>query len=50
VPALAVLDSAGKLLFSQTHGEFENTRRLGPEDIVAFLNQWKPATNAGSGK
>lgn len=42
VPAIAVLDSSGKLLFSQTHGEFENTRKLGPEDLIAFLNQWKP--------
>jgi thioredoxin 1 len=47
VPALAVLDSNGKLLFSQTHGEFENTHRLGPEDIIAFLNQWKPGNGAG---
>ncbi len=47
VPALAVLDSKGKLLFSQTHGEFENTRRLGPDDIIAFLTQWKPGSSAG---
>jgi thioredoxin 1 len=47
VPALAVLDSKGKLLFSQTHGEFENTRRLGPDDLIAFLNQWKPGSGAG---
>jgi ketosteroid isomerase-like protein len=44
VPAIAVLDSSGKLLFSQTHGEFENTRKLGPEDLIAFLNQWKPGS------
>jgi thiol:disulfide interchange protein len=42
VPAIAVLDSDGKLLFSQKRGEFEAARSLGPEDILAFLNQWKP--------
>jgi thioredoxin-related protein len=42
VPAIAVLDSDGKLLFSQKRGEFEAARSLGPEDILAFLNKWKP--------
>lgn len=50
IPALAVLDSNGRLLFSQQQGEFEAARRLGPEDIVAFLNQWKPAGEKGSNK
>jgi hypothetical protein len=42
VPAIAVLDSDGKLLFSQKRGEFEAARSLDPEDILAFLNKWKP--------
>jgi thioredoxin 1 len=42
IPAIAVLDSAGKLLFSQKHGEFEKARALGPDDLVKFLEQWKP--------
>jgi hypothetical protein len=42
VPALAVLDSHGELLFSQKGGEFEATRSMAPEDILAFLNKWKP--------
>jgi thioredoxin 1 len=42
VPGLAVLDSKGKLLYSQTHGEFENARSLAPTDLLAFLNKWKP--------
>jgi len=42
VPAIAVLDSDGKLLFSQKRGEFEAARSLAPEDILAFLNKWKP--------
>jgi Thioredoxin-like len=42
IPAIAVLDSDGKLLYSQTGGEFEKARALGPEDVLAFLNKWKP--------
>jgi len=42
VPAIAVLASDGKLLFSQKGGEFEAARSLAPEDILAFLNKWKP--------
>jgi hypothetical protein len=42
VPAIAVLDSDGKLLFSQKRGEFEAARSLAPEDILAFLSKWKP--------
>ncbi len=42
IPALAVLDSDGKLLFSQKNGEFERARALGPEDLLAFLKKWKP--------
>jgi thioredoxin 1 len=42
VPALAVLDSDGKLLYSQQNGEFEAARSMDPNDIVAFLNKWKP--------
>ena len=42
IPAIAVLDGAGKLLYSQRGGEFEKARALAPEDVLAFLNQWKP--------
>jgi thioredoxin 1 len=42
IPALAVLESDGKLLFSQQNGEFENARALGPEDLLDFLKKWKP--------
>ena len=42
IPAIAVLDGNGKLLYSQKGGEFEKARALGPEDLVTFLNQWKP--------
>lgn len=42
VPAMAVLDSNGKLLFSGKNGEFEKARSMSREDILAFLNRWKP--------
>jgi thioredoxin 1 len=41
IPAIAVLDGSGKLLYSQKGGEFEKARSLAPEDLVAFLNKWK---------
>jgi thioredoxin 1 len=43
VPALAVLASDGKLLYSQQGGEFEAARSLAPEDVMAFLKKWRPA-------
>jgi thioredoxin 1 len=43
VPALAVLDATGKLIFSQQDGAFQDARSMAPEDILAFLNKWKPA-------
>ena len=41
VPALAVLDANGKLLYAEREKEFEHTA---PEAITAFLNRWKPAS------
>jgi len=38
VPALAVLDAHGNLLYSEREKEFEHTS---PEAITAFLNHWK---------
>ncbi len=42
VPAVAVLESTGRLLFSSGDGEFEAARRMLKKDLVAFLNRWKP--------
>lgn len=42
VPALAILDPEGKLLYSQRNGEWESARSLDPDDVIAFLNKWKP--------
>lgn len=41
VPALAVLDANGKLLYSQTTGEFENMRNMDASSVTDFLNRWK---------
>ena len=43
VPALAVLDEHGKLLYSQRSGEFESMRRMESSAVTSFLLQWKPA-------
>ena len=47
VPALAVLDEHGRLLYSQKNGEFEAMRKMDPESVTAFLNQWKPKHSPG---
>jgi thiol:disulfide interchange protein len=38
VPALAIIDAHGNLLYSERAKEFEHTT---PEAITAFLNRWK---------
>ena len=45
IPALAVLDADGKVVVSQKNGEFENARALTREEVLAFLNKWRPAVN-----
>jgi thioredoxin 1 len=42
VPSLAVLDSRGKVIYSQRNGEFDDSARLSPEDVTEFLEKWKP--------
>jgi thiol:disulfide interchange protein len=42
VPALALLDERGKLLFSQTGGEFEDMRHMTSGALTQFLTHWKP--------
>ena len=41
VPAVAVLNSDGKMLYSSGDGEFESARTMLKKDLVAFLNRWK---------
>ena len=42
VPAVAILDASGKLLYSSGDGEFEAARKMMKKDLVAFLQHWKP--------
>ncbi len=42
IPALAVLESDGKVVVSQKNGEFEDARSLTPDALLEFLNKWKP--------
>ena len=47
VPSVAVLDGNGGFLYSTS--EFEKARLLTEDDVVQFLDKWKPqATKAGS--
>jgi thiol:disulfide interchange protein len=41
VPALAVLDSNGKLLYSQQAAEFGDMRYMYATSVTDFLNRWK---------
>jgi thioredoxin 1 len=40
VPALAVLDNQGHVIFAQ-HNEFSDMRNLHSSDLTDFLNKWK---------
>jgi thioredoxin 1 len=42
VPALAVLDGDGRLLYSQIGGEFEDMRHMPAQAVIDFLTRWKP--------
>ena len=41
VPALAVLERDGQLLYSSGQGEFEAARRMMKKDLIQFLRQWQ---------
>ena len=43
VPALAVLDEHGKLVYSQRTGEFERMRQMEISSVTSFLLEWKPS-------
>jgi len=43
VPALAVLESDGRVVYSQKNGEFEAMRRMDPRSVNEFLMRWKGA-------
>jgi thiol:disulfide interchange protein len=41
VPALAILDASGKVLYSQQTGQFGDMRYMQPASVTEFLNRWK---------
>lgn len=41
VPALAVLDAKGKVLYAQSTGEFSKMRSMDAQSVTDFLNRWK---------
>jgi thioredoxin 1 len=41
VPALAVLESDGRVVYAQKNGEFESMRSMDPKSVNDFLNRWK---------
>jgi len=41
VPAIAILDGDGRLLYSSGEGEFEAARRMLKKDLIAFLKRWE---------
>jgi thioredoxin 1 len=48
VPALAVLTSAGGLLYSQKNAQFESMGRVDLAEVTKFLAQWKPVRDGCS--
>jgi thiol:disulfide interchange protein len=40
VPALAVLESDGRSIYSQKNGEFESMRSMDPRSVTDFLRKW----------
>lgn len=46
VPSIAVLETNGSFLYSTS--EFEKARVLSEEDVIAFLEKWKPQSAAAA--
>jgi hypothetical protein len=42
IPALAVLDSRGGLLYAMDQGQFADARNMSYESIRAFFVKWEP--------
>ena len=42
IPALAVLDPQGNLLYAQEQGQFGDARHMGYDAFRQFFEQWKP--------
>jgi thioredoxin len=42
IPAVAVLNPLGKLLYAQSQGQFANARLMPYRDFTDFFEKWKP--------
>jgi thioredoxin 1 len=42
IPSLAILDPDGKVVYAQKNGEFDDSVKLAPADVAAFLKKWAP--------
>lgn len=42
IPAIAVLDPHGKLLYAQSQAQFANARLMPYRDFTEFFEKWKP--------
>jgi hypothetical protein len=43
IPALAVLDARGNLLYAMDQGQFADARHMSYESIKEFFVKWEPA-------
>ena len=43
IPALAVLDPRGTVLYAMDQGQFADAGNMSYESIKAFFEQWKPS-------
>jgi thioredoxin 1 len=43
VPAIAVLEADGRVVYAQRNGEFESMRSMDPASVNDFLVKWKPS-------
>ena len=41
VPAIAIMESDGQLVYNSIVGEFEAARRMMKNDLIAFLQHWR---------
>jgi protein disulfide-isomerase len=49
IPALAVLDPGGKLLYAMDQGQFADARHMSYESIEEFFVKWEPERLGGLG-
>ena len=50
VPAMAILESDGTVVYAQKNGEFESMRKMDPKSVNEFLVNWKSFRRPGAGR